>query len=105
MTDKNVSIMNIGSMGYLPQVFKKIENEKKLNIVYLGGSITMGCNATKTELRYVDRSAKWWQTNFPDAEISYFNAGIGATTSQFGWQEFRNTSLTNSQTLFSLSFR
>jgi len=29
MTDKNVSIMNIGSMGYLPQVFKKIENEKK----------------------------------------------------------------------------
>ena len=24
MTDKNVSIMNIGSMGYLPQVFKKI---------------------------------------------------------------------------------
>ena len=84
MTDKNVSIMNIGSMGYLPQVFKKIENEKKLNIVYLGGSITMGCNATKTELRYVDRSAKWWQTNFPDAEISYFNAGIGATTSQFG---------------------
>ena len=21
---------------------------------------------------------------FPDAEISYFNAGIGATTSQFG---------------------
>ena len=38
MTDKNVSIMNIGSMGYLPQVFKKIENEKKLNIVYLGGS-------------------------------------------------------------------
>ena len=84
MTDKNVSIMNIGSMGYLPQVFKKIENEKKLNIVYLGGSITMGCNATKTELRYVGRSAKWWQTNFPDAEISYFNAGIGATTSQFG---------------------
>lgn len=45
MTDKNVSIMNIGSMGYLPQVFKKIENEKKmLNIVYLGGSITMGCS-------------------------------------------------------------
>ena len=84
MTDKNVSIMNIGSMGYLPQVFKKIENEKKLNIVYLCGSITMGCNATRTELRYVDRSAKWWQTNFPDAEISYFNAGIGATTSQFG---------------------
>lgn len=76
MTDKNVSIMNIGSMGYLPQVFKKIENEKKLNIVYLGGSITMGCNATKTELRYVDRSAKWWRTNFPEAEISYFNAGI-----------------------------
>ena len=84
MTDKNSSIVNIGSMGYLPQVFAKAENEKKLSIVYLGGSITMGCNATKTELRYVDRSTKWWQINFPDAEISYFNAGIGATTSQFG---------------------
>lgn len=32
MTDKNVSIMNIGSMGYLPQVFKKIENEKSLTL-------------------------------------------------------------------------
>lgn len=84
MTDKNRSIINIGNMGYMSRVFEKIEKENKLNIIYLGGSITMGCNATKEELRYANRSAKWWTNNFPDAEVEFFNAGIGATTSQFG---------------------
>ena len=84
MTNKNQAIVNIGNIGYMSNVFSKIEKEKKLNIVYLGGSITMGCHATDDELRYVNRSVKWWKNNFPDADVDFFNAGIGATTSQFG---------------------
>ncbi|MBR1739424.1 MAG: SGNH/GDSL hydrolase family protein [Ruminococcus sp.] len=79
-----ISIANLGDINYLGNAFKKAEEEKKLNLVYLGGSITQGCNATTVEGRYVDLSAGWWKRRFPDAQIDYFNAGIGATTSQFG---------------------
>lgn len=81
---KNNSIANIGDLNYMTAVFNKIKNENHLNIVYLGGSITMGCNASDEENRYVNLSAKWWSRKFPGAIVDFFNAGIGATTSQFG---------------------
>ncbi|MGN0593826.1 MAG: SGNH/GDSL hydrolase family protein [Hominimerdicola sp.] len=84
MSDFNISIVNIGDINYMAGVFNKIKNEKKLSIVYLGGSITMGCDASTEENRYVNLSAKWWNNKFPDAQVEWFNAGIGATTSQFG---------------------
>lgn len=82
--NKDMSILNLGDVNYFSNVFKKIETDKILNIVYLGGSITMGCAASCEENRYVNISAKWWNKKFPDAEINFFNAGIGATTSEFG---------------------
>lgn len=84
MRDFNSSIVNIGDINYMAGVFNKIENQKKLNIVYLGGSITMGCDASSEENRYVNLSVKWWNRKFPDSQVEWFNAGIGATTSQFG---------------------
>ncbi len=84
MRSKEISIVNMGDINYLAGAFKKAEEEKKLSIVYLGGSITQGCNATTEDKRYVDLSAQWWKRTFKDAETSYFNAGIGATTSQYG---------------------
>ena len=84
MLNKDLSVVNIGDTRYMANVFRKIEDEKKLNIVYLGGSITQGCNATSEERRYVNQSVKWWNRMFPDADVEFFNAGIGATTSQFG---------------------
>lgn len=82
--NNNVSIVNLGDINYMAGVFEQIERENKINIVYLGGSITQGCNADSEDLRYVNLSAQWWNEKFPDAEVSFFNAGIGATTSQFG---------------------
>lgn len=43
----------------------------------------MGCLATEPELCYAYRVYEWWQEKFPKTEVSYINAGIGATTSQF----------------------
>lgn len=79
----NNSIVNIGDINYLGRVFNKAENGGPVSIVYLGGSITQGCNATTEDKRYVNMSAKWWEEKFPKAQITFFNAGIGATTSQF----------------------
>ncbi len=79
----NNSIVNIGDIDYIGRVFEKAEKGEHVSIVYLGGSITQGCNATTEDKRYVNMSAKWWEEKFPQAKISFFNAGIGATTSQF----------------------
>ncbi|MBR1863397.1 MAG: SGNH/GDSL hydrolase family protein [Ruminococcus sp.] len=81
---RKTAIADLGDINYLGAAFKKAEEEKKLSIVYLGGSITQGCNASTQEKRYVDLSAGWWKRRFPDLELTCFNAGIGATTSQFG---------------------
>ena len=84
MYDMNASVVNIGNANYMSAVFDKAKKEKKLSIVYLGGSITQGCHARTEERRYADLSARWWKRHFRGIEIDFFNAGIGATTSQFG---------------------
>ncbi len=84
MYDYNTSIVSLGDANYLSAVFDKAEKEKELSIVYLGGSITQGCHAQTEDKRYVNLSAKWWEKSFPETKLSFFNAGIGATTSQFG---------------------
>lgn len=33
---------------------------------------------------YAYQVFRWWQATYPDAKFTYINAGIGATTSQFG---------------------
>lgn len=80
----NDVIVNKGDLGYLGNAFRKAETEGKLGIVYLGGSITQGCNARTEDKRYVNQSFEWWKEKFPKTEIDMFNAGIGATTSQYG---------------------
>ena len=84
MNDKNNSIVNLGDINYMSAVFDKIEIEHKWNIVYIGGSITQGCHAETEDRRYVNLSAGWWNEVFPNAEVTFFNAGIGATSSQYG---------------------
>lgn len=104
MLNKNMSVANIGDIRYMANVFDKIEKEKKLNIVYLGGSITQGCNASSEDRRYVNLSAQWWNKMFPDAEIDFFNAGIGATTSQYGAARAENHVLSRKPDLVFVEF-
>ncbi len=78
------AIASRGNLCRLKKVMKRAEKGEKLTIGYLGGSITMGSVATVQEKCYAYLSHLWWKENFPRAEISFCNAGIGATTSQFG---------------------
>ncbi len=78
------SIINKGDITRLKACMKRASEGDKLVIGYLGGSITMGSLATVQERCYAYLSHLWWKDNFPQAEIAFINAGIGATTSQFG---------------------
>jgi len=50
----------------------------------MGGSITQGARASNPEHRYGNLVADWWRKTFPEAKITFVNAGIGATGSTFG---------------------
>lgn len=78
------SVLNRGNWARLKACMKRAQKGEKLTIGYLGGSITMGSVATVQEKCYAYLSHMWWKEKFPQAEISFVNAGIGATTSQFG---------------------
>jgi len=77
-------IKNIGNTERLLKAFERAEKGEKLTIAFLGGSITQGSLASRPELCYAARVFDWWKKTFPKAELTYVNAGIGATDSQFG---------------------
>lgn len=87
MADRNqyleAGIVNMGNTARLRDCMRRGEAGEKLVIGYLGGSITMGSVATVQEKCYAYLSHLWWKEKFPQADVQFVNAGIGATTSQF----------------------
>ena len=66
------------------KLFEKAGRGEDITVGFLGGSITMGCNASDESKRYVNRIFAHFQEMFPKSEMTLVNGGIGATTSQFG---------------------
>lgn len=77
-------LVNTGNWTKIKNVMKKARNGEPVSTLFLGGSITQGSLATKQELCYASLVNKWWVEKFPNSKITFINAGIGATTSQFG---------------------
>ncbi len=68
----------------LNNTVRKLKTDKKLNVVYLGGSVTNGFGSSNAaELSWRALSGKHLQEQFPDAEINLFNAGVGGTGTGF----------------------
>ncbi len=72
-----------GNQARLAKAFNKAMNGEKLTVAYLGGSITQGSSAGDN-LCYSKLTTDWLKETFPDAEIEYVRAGIGATGSYIG---------------------
>lgn len=77
-------LVNSGNFNKISSVMKRALNGENILTVFLGGSITQGSLSSTPELCYAYRVYRWWCEKFPMAKISFFNAGIGGTTSQFG---------------------
>lgn len=73
-----------GSWGKLQQCMKKAADGQPITLAFLGGSITQGSLASVPENCYAYRVFRWWQETFPESKMTFVNAGIGGTTSQFG---------------------
>ena len=70
----------------MPNLAAKLEAGKKVEIVFLGGSITvMGGYTNDGYVRYVER---WLKERYPRAEIKVRNAGVPGTGSEYGAKRY-----------------
>ena len=77
-------VINEGDTRRLQNTFVKALKGEKVTIGFLGGSITQGSLSSVQENCYASRVAKWFKDTFKDSEITFINAGIGGTPSDFG---------------------
>ena len=88
----------------LQTIFEKANRGETLTIGFIGGSITQGCHSSKPEYAYAYRVYEWLQQKFPDADLTYVNAGIGGTTSHFGTARVKEDLLVYQPDLVFLDF-
>ena len=70
--------------GAVRKVMEKAISGQPVTVAALGGSITEGFFSSSPEKSYAGIMANWWKKKFPETEINYINAGIGATDSYLG---------------------
>ncbi len=77
-------VVNAGDDSRIVKCMRRALAGEKLTVAFLGGSITQGSLASNPQLCYAYQTYAWWERAFPKAVISYWNAGIGGTTSHLG---------------------
>lgn len=77
-------VSNVGNTEAIQKVMSRAAAGESIKLGFIGGSITQGSLSSTPETCYAYLVYKWWCANFPKAEFTYINAGIGGTTSQFG---------------------
>lgn len=77
------SLLSIGDMTRMSDVFQKAQNGEDITVAYIGGSITEGYNAGTTEF-YAKTCTDLLQGYFPDITVTGVNAGISGTPSLLG---------------------
>lgn len=74
---------HLGNPYRLLKLFEKAKKGEEIVFVAIGGSITMGCNASSEKNRYSYIVKTWFEKTF-NAKVKLINAGIGATGSLIG---------------------
>jgi lysophospholipase L1-like esterase len=78
------SLVSSGDRARLWRVLAKAKRGEALVVGMIGGSITEGAGASGERTRWASRVAEWWRDTFPKSEVTFVNAGIGATGSNIG---------------------
>ena len=77
-------VINSGSHTALIKAMDKARRGEDLCVAFIGGSITEGYSSTSHDKCYAKLIHDWWVKTCPDSTISYVNAGIGGTGSDYG---------------------
>lgn len=92
-----------GEAWTLSNTYKKLTQDKKLSIAYLGGSVTWGTGST-TGNSWREIITKWFKEKYPNATINEINAAIGGTGSLYGFQRLRKDVLKREPDLVFIEF-
>ncbi len=84
LVDYEKGIINEGNDERILACMERALKGEPLKIAFLGGSITQGSLSSTPETCYAYLTYSWWKEQFPKAEFTYINAGIGGTTSHLG---------------------
>ena len=76
-------VVRDGNAARLERVFAKGLKGEPIVVAVIGGSITSGARASRRELQWGAVLADWFRHAFPKSEVTYVNAGIGATGSNY----------------------
>ena len=83
--------------------FDKAEKGESLNVTVIGGSITRGASAGDLHC-WGKQTYNWVKKEYPNADISYVNAGIDGTGSDLGVIRFDSTVLRYNPDLLIIEF-
>ncbi len=72
----------------LTNTYKKLTENKALTVVYFGGSVTMGYKSSHGGWRGL--SGNWLKEQFPQADITLINAGLGESGTFMGTYRVQN---------------
>lgn len=78
------SLVDLGDTSRLQRVMAKAQAGEAVTVGVIGGSITQGAMASAPENKWGAITADWWRRAFPEIEVTFVNAGIGATGSDLG---------------------
>ncbi len=81
--EARIILQTKGEAWTLANTYKKLTQDKKLNIAYIGGSVTNGAGSTK-ENSWREITTKWLKSTYPNAAINEINAAINGTGSLWG---------------------
>lgn len=85
----------------LPNTYKKLNEDKALNVVYIGGSLTNGTGGSPCWRVLV---TQWFDTYYPNADINHYNSGIGGTGSRYGAYRLERDVLSHEPDLVFIDF-
>lgn len=85
ITDRMIALseLNAGNKVRLANVMKKAASGEEITVSFIGGSITQGSTADDNTC-YAKLVHNWFTETFPNANVKYNRAGIGATGSYIG---------------------
>jgi len=76
--------INKGDLSRIENTMRRAMSGEDITVAFLGGSITQGCLSSTKETCYAYLVYEWWKNTFRNANVTYVNAGIGGTPSDFG---------------------
>ncbi len=88
----------------LKNTFTKLTNGEEINIVYFGGSVTVGYGQEGSGNSWRELTGKWFTDNFPNATVNNIDVACGDTGSWFGLLRLENDVLSAEPDLVFIEF-